>query len=177
MIVEFAVTLFTVKTRHYPMRLIGTTSVISHVLRAFAPLYRNGYWERGRGVLLAGILLLSSCAGGAAANGAPRAKSPILGELLAIFPGVIVHGMGHRYAGNPEKADEILAMELYSLLPMGLGGTLVGIGKSQDAEAVEIAGWIGVGVGAVPFLGTWIYDLVYTPSEVRRYNQQILVDQ
>jgi len=104
---------------------------------------------------------------------APEKKSPLVGELLAFFPGFFVHGMGHRYAGNDEKADEILAMELWSFLPVGLGAALYGIGRSEDAEAVEIAGLVGMGVGAVPFLGTWIYDLVFTPSEVNRYNSRL----
>ena len=123
------------------------------------------------------MLLLSSCAAGPAAvteREEPVRKSPIVGELLAFFPGFFVHGMGHRYAGNHEKADEIFAMELYSLLPIGLGGALYGIGRSQDAEAVEVAGLVGIGVGAVPFLGTWIYDLVFTPSEVNRYNSRVV---
>src|SRR5262245_19337820 len=104
-------------------------------------------------------LLLSSCAGGPPpTEGPPAEKSVLVGELLAFFPGFFVHGMGHRYAENHEKADEIFAMQLYSLLPIGLGGILYGIGRSEDAEAVEIAGLVGMGIGAVPFLGTWIYD-------------------
>lgn len=124
------------------------------------------------------VFLLSSCAGlnerpdGSPPQGA-EPKSALVGELLAIFPGILVHGMGHRYAGNSQKADEILTMEAYALLTSGLGGGLYGIGVSQDAKAVEIAGWVGIGVGGVAFLGTWIYDLVYTPSEVDRYNRQV----
>jgi hypothetical protein len=128
----------------------------------------------------AALILLGFCSAIflASCGSAPRAgeersaarKSPVVGELLAIFPGIFVHGMGHRYAGNADKADEILVMELYSLIPIALGGALWGIGENQDAEAVRVAGWIGMGIGAVPFLGTWVYDLVYTPSEVGRYN-------
>ena len=132
-----------------------------------------GRWRFPRTICLGGALLLVSCAGGPPPAGEPeefRPKSPVVGELLAIFPGIIVHGMGHRYAGNTEKANEILAMQGYSLLPIGLGAGLWAIGESQDADAVKIAGYVGMGVGAIPFFGTWIYDLVYTPSEVERYN-------
>jgi hypothetical protein len=127
-----------------------------------------------RGALLL-ALLLSSCAGGppATESGAPARKSALVGELLAFFPGFFVHGMGHRYAGNHDRANDILALELYSFLGIGLGGILYGIGRSEDAEAVEIAGLVGMGIGAIPFLGTWIYDLVYTPSEVDRYNSRL----
>ncbi len=122
-------------------------------------------------LVILSALLLASCAGAPRCPGdEPSRKSPVVGELLAIFPGILVHGMGHRYAGNSEKADEILAMEAYSLFPIALGGTLWAIGEDQDADAIRIAGWVGMGVGAVPFLGTWVYDLVYTPSEVERYN-------
>jgi hypothetical protein len=127
-------------------------------------------------LFLSALLFLPSCAGGPSPvteGGESPRKSALVGELLAFFPGFFVHGMGHRYAGNAEKADEILAMELYSLLPIGLGGILYGIGRSEDAEAVEIAGLVGMGVGAIPFLGTWIYDLVFTPSEVNRYNTRV----
>ena len=97
----------------------------------------------------------------------------LVGELLAIFPGFVVHGLGHRYAEATDTADQILFMELYSVLTIGLGAGLWAIGNAEDAEAVEIAGYVGMGVGAIPFLGTWIYDIVYTPSEIHRYNKKV----
>lgn len=117
--------------------------------------------------LLVPILFLGSCAGG------PPRKSVIVGELCAIFPGLVIHGLGHRYAGNVEKANEILAMEAYSILTAGLGGGLVAVGQSEDADAVTVAGWIGVGSGALGFIGTWLYDIIYTPSEVAKYNRRM----
>jgi hypothetical protein len=123
--------------------------------------------------LLFMTIFLASCAGGPSKAEGPeefKPKSPVVGELLAIFPGIIVHGMGHRYAGNTDRANEILTMEAYSLAVVGLGAGLWAIGDSQDADAVRIAGYVGMGVGGIPFIGTWIYDLIYTPSEVERYN-------
>jgi hypothetical protein len=64
-------------------------------------------------------------------------------------------------------------MEVYSLLTAGLGAGIWAIGDSQNAEAVEITGYAGMGVGGVVFLGTWIYDMVYTPAEVEEYNRGI----
>ncbi len=118
-------------------------------------------------------LACSSCASGPDSSGETGPKSVLVGQLLAIFPGLFVHGLGHSYAGNEEKAEELMTMELYSLLTAGLGGAVLALGESEDDDAVKVAGWIGIGVGAVPFLGTWIYDIVYTPSEIRRYNQQL----
>ena len=96
------------------------------------------YFERakgqdGRRVFLLLVLLATSCAGPGSASGdseAPGEKSVFVGELLAIFPGFFVHGLGHRYAGNTDTADEILTMELYSLLTTGLGGGLVAFSRS-----------------------------------------------
>lgn len=139
----------------------------------------SGRWvARGNRCLVILALLLPSCAGGAnhADPGAPAEKSVLTAELLAIFPGFFVHGLGHRYAGASETADDILAMELYSLLTAGLGGGLLALGKAEDAEAVEVAGWVGIGVGGVGFLGTWLYDIVFTPSEVGNYNRRLRAD-
>ena len=136
---------------------------------------RNNYSIRLRCPHLTLLLALacSSCASGPDSSGETGPKSVLVGQLLAIFPGLFVHGLGHSYAGNEEKAKELMTMELYSLLTAGLGGAVLALGESEDQDAVKVAGWIGIGVGAVPFLGTWIYDIVYTPSEIRRYNQQL----
>lgn len=141
-------------------------------------------WPRGRLRLpirlfsgaLSIFALLSlgvSCAGGPSsrASGDPEERSVLAGELLAIFPGFFVHGMGHRYAGNKERADELLLMEGYSALTAGLGGGLAAVGAHEDLDALEVTGWVGVGVGGVGFLGSWLYDVIFTPSEVKRYNR------
>ena len=118
--------------------------------------------------------LLASCASGPGAH--PEEKSVFVGELIAIFPGFFVHGLGHRYAGNTEKANEILLMEAYSLLTAGLGGGLLALGHSEDAEAVEIAGWVSIGAGGVGFLGTWIYDILFTPGQIEEHNRLLRED-
>lgn len=64
-------------------------------------------------------------------------------------------------------------MELYSGLTAGLGGGLYAIGDSEDADAVRVAGWVGIGVGGAGFLGSWLYDIVFTPGEIERYNRKL----
>jgi hypothetical protein len=122
-------------------------------------------------IIIAAATALGGCAGGPA--GVPGEKSALAGELLAIFPGLFVHGLGHRYAGNSDTADELLLMEGYSLLTAAAGGGLLAVGISEDAEAVEIGGWVGIGAGGLLYLGSWIYDIAFTPSEVKRYNQAL----
>ena len=147
-----------------PMKLVFTMHARRRRSGAAAPLRVS--------LLLAGFLV--SCAAGPDAH--PEEKSVLVGELLAIFPGFFVHGLGHRYAGNTEKANELLLMEGYSLLTAGLGGGLLALGHSEDAEAVEIAGWVGIGAGGVGFLGTWIYDIIFTPGEVEEHNRMLRGD-
>jgi len=142
--------------------------------RAGPDRYARNAW--GRAILAAALAASVGCAtartGGDDEDIRPPRKSVLVGELLAIFPGLIVHGLGHRYAGNHDRANEILTMELFSVLTAGVGGGLVALGESEDADALRVAGWIGVGMGAIPFLGTWIYDIVYTPSEIRAFNER-----
>ena len=143
-----------------------------------APLsWLLGLPKPGRALLLslAALLLCPACASRPTAETSddPEEKSVLVGELLAIFPGFFVHGLGHRYAENDDVADELLYMEVYSVLTVGLGAALWGLGEAEDADALRIAGYVGMGVGAVPFLGTWIYDIAFTPSEINRYNEQL----
>ena len=98
-------------------------------------------------------------------------KSVILGELIAIFPGIIWHGLGHRYAGDDKKAQEIEMMEAYSLLAGGIGTGLIFAGRSDDnLTGLEYTGYAIGGIGGLGFVGTWLYDIIYTPSAIDRYN-------
>lgn len=101
----------------------------------------------------------------------PHKKSIILGELLAIFPGIIWHGLGHRYAGDHEKAEQIELLEAYSLLAGGAGVGLYFAGDSNDyLKSLQYTGYTLGGFGAIGFVGTWLYDIIYTPSAINRYN-------
>jgi hypothetical protein len=104
-------------------------------------------------------------------------KSVLIGELLAIFPGLLWHGLGHRYAGDIKKAEEIELMEAYGIVAGGAGTGLVFAGRSDDdLIGLEITGWSVGGVGALLFVGSWLYDIIYTPSAVHRYNTGMLDD-
>ncbi len=133
----------------------------------------------------AAVLCLAACAAAllpCSCSTAPRpghpddvefsSRSVILGELIAIFPGIIWHGLGHRYAGDVRKAEEIEQMEALSLLAAGVGTGLVFAGRSDDnLVGLEVSGYTLGGLGALGFVGTWLYDIIYTPSAIERYNR------
>lgn len=99
----------------------------------------------------------------------------ILGELLAIFPGVLVHGTGHYYAGDYKTARQLLRVGGFGYLLTAIGGGLVTGGYFLD-EGDDLPGFayslygtgglIGV-TGVFFFLTAWGYDLVDTPRAVR----------
>ncbi len=139
---------------------------------------RNAAARRRAGFVLAPVLaasLLSSCQT-TQRPGHPdeeefSPKSVVLGELIAIFPGIIWHGLGHRYAGDDKKAQEIEMMEAYSLVAGGIGTGLIFAGRSnENLTGLEYTGYTVGGIGGLGFIGTWIYDIIYTPSAIDRYN-------
>ena len=103
-------------------------------------------------------------------------KSVILGELLAIFPGLFWHGLGHQYAGDIQTAREIRHVGEwgYLLIPLGggmaLGGYFVDQGDSQwqpYAISLYAAGGLTGAVGVGFFLTAWFYDMIDTPRAVK----------
>ena len=122
------------------------------------------------------VLALGACSGPPRRHGHPderpaAQKSVLVGALLAIFPGLLWHGLGHRYAGDVKKAEEIELMQAYSVLGMAAGTGLYFAGRSNDyLKGMEVTGYTVGGLGALGFVGTWLYDIIYTPSAIRRYN-------
>ncbi len=130
------------------------------------------------GLLFIPLLLVFSVSCSSAQRGhglrrevVPQRKSVWVGELLAIFPGILWHGVGHRYAGDKEEAEQIELLEAYSLLGAAAGGGLVAAGQSNDnLVGLEVTGYGLAGFSVIAFIGTWIYDIIYTPAAVNRYN-------
>ena len=140
-----------------------------------APAFRR-FGPAARGIFLAVVTLLASCQTAPPAGhpedevGSP--KSVLVGELIAIFPGLLWHGLGHRYAGDVKKAEEIELMEAYSLIAGGAGaGMVLGAKDDDDLKFLEISGYTVGGLGALLFVGSWLYDVIYTPAAVNRYNK------
>ncbi|MBI4583421.1 MAG: hypothetical protein HY717_05295 [Planctomycetes bacterium] len=107
------------------------------------------------------------------AEPAPQ-KSVVLGVLLAFFPGIIVPGVGHYYAGDTKTAKRLFEMGEWGYLFAAIGGG-VGTGayfldKSQD-NFLPIGLYVAAGgmgtVGAAFLLTAWICDMVDTPRAIR----------
>jgi len=102
-----------------------------------------------------------------------KLKSPTKALVIALVPGSVVHGAGHFYAGKTKTAIGLFGAEI-----LGAGLTLVGMLGSmfEGMEGSEKSGGedaaliIGIGL----FAGSWIYDVVASPFEVKNQNDKIL---
>lgn len=97
----------------------------------------------------------------------------IVAELLAIFPGILVHGMGHLYAGDRETFSTLSSVGQFGYLLTAVGGGLVTAGhfaNEEDLTGLSISlfasGGIVGGAGVGYLLAAWGYDLYDTPRAV-----------
>ncbi|MCZ6793378.1 MAG: hypothetical protein O7J95_07175 [Planctomycetota bacterium] len=97
----------------------------------------------------------------------------IIGELLAIFPGMLIHGAGHWYAGDQQTARQLSRVGQFGYLLTALGGGMAIGGhfaQEEDLHGLAISGYsTGAVVGAAGltyFLTAWIYDMIDTPRAV-----------
>ncbi|MCZ6603159.1 MAG: hypothetical protein O6952_09140, partial [Planctomycetota bacterium] len=110
-------------------------------------------------------------------EGIPARKSVILGETLAIFPGIIFHGIGHHYAGDHEGGSDLMGKEWKSLAypiawPFLAAASLASPENASLAATLDEA--TGITMAApIYFLGTWIYDILNTPALIRAHNRMV----
>ncbi|HVR75846.1 MAG TPA: hypothetical protein VMT52_16055 [Planctomycetota bacterium] len=107
-----------------------------------------------------------------------RRGSVIVGELLAIFPGMFVHGLGHYYAGDYKTAARLFRIGEFGYLLTLVGGG-AGVGayylEREDqkgyAYSLYATGGTLAAVGLSYFFTAWIYDMIDTPRAVRSGGQ------
>ncbi|MCG8419127.1 MAG: hypothetical protein MJE77_14420 [Proteobacteria bacterium] len=84
-------------------------------------------------------------------------RPTVLSGLAAVVPGVIVHGTGHRIAGDRHAANRLLAVEFVALGIAGIAGAVVvASGASRKLSPPAIPFLVG---GAGTFLMNWASDI------------------
>jgi hypothetical protein len=95
-------------------------------------------------------------------------KSPIMAFLIALGPGVVIHGAGHYYVGDYKTGCKLLGGEVISYIIGMYGMVLVNEYTSNRINAKPDATLEGIGqfliiAGGCGFVATWIYDLIAAP--------------
>lgn len=112
-------------------------------------------------------------------------KAPGTAIGLATFPGIVVHGSGHFYAGRPITGVLMLLAEagavymayqgvsdVYTVVDENLNGNLTDIEIIENlSETEKISQGIGLAAGGlVLFLSSWFYDMSGAPIVVEMEN-------
>ena len=100
-------------------------------------------------------------------------KDPGKALFYALVPGLVVHGVGHFYAGDKTAGWVLVGGEVLGLCLIayaaGARSDYKPLASDLDDEA-ETIGVFGVGL----FVGTWIYDVIGAPLAVQRENRELL---
>jgi hypothetical protein len=105
-------------------------------------------------------------------------KDPNKAFLLALFPGLLIHGYGHFYAGDNLTGNILLTGEVVSVVSVGLGaliksdtntfsGGLLGT-PTNSANIGNNLIWGGV----IAFAGLWIIDMAHAPTAAQDYDNE-----
>ncbi len=105
----------------------------------------------------------------------------IVAELIAIFPGMFVHGLGHLYAGDDQTFGRLSNLGQLGYVLTVVGGGLAVGGYYLDKDDTELlgqdltdptayslyaAGGVAGGIGLAYFFTAWFYDMIDTPRAV-----------
>ena len=103
-------------------------------------------------------------------------KDPNKALLLAFFPGLLIHGYGHFYAGDNLMGATLLTGEIISVVSIGLGIVMQSdpdsfsgdiFGSTTEAKSLGKDFIIG---GAIAFGALWIIDMAHAPTAAKAYN-------
>ena len=102
----------------------------------------------------------------------PRYKSEEKASMLAFFPGIIVHGIGHIYANAPITGAILFVAEMLAI-PMIFNSTssifYFGPYERKYSGIKNVLEFTGV----LLFLGSWIYDIAHASTAARKYNDKV----
>jgi hypothetical protein len=104
-------------------------------------------------------------------------KDPILATVVAIGPGLLVHGFGHYFTEDYKMGMMLTGMELLSIGMMTFGAvenTNVDMFRlfSGSRTASQTSGaWI-FAAGFFTFFGTWLADIFTAGDSAKQYNRE-----
>ncbi len=100
-------------------------------------------------------------------------RSPTTAFLLSAGPGLVVHGLGHYYAGDRRTGGILLMSEIFGLALMNLNHPGSSVGRRiTDRDEVGLRSGNLDAVGRVLFFGSWLYDLAKSGDAVRARNRR-----
>lgn len=86
----------------------------------------------------------------------------------ALWPGFLLHGSGHRYAGDNDTFVSLAGGELFGVVIAGFGLSELS-STTEDGEHRGTSLALAVGGGSI-FALTWLYDLAFAPGAARDFN-------
>ena len=105
-------------------------------------------------------------------------KDPNKAFLLALFPGLLIHGYGHFYADDNLMGNVLLTGEVVSVLSVGLGVLVKSDTKTfsggilGDRNNANNVGTNLIWGGIIAFAGFWIVDMAHAPVAAKDYNDE-----
>src|SRR5271154_149897 len=105
-------------------------------------------------------------------------KDPNKAFLLALFPGILIHGYGHFYAEDPLMGNVLLTGEVVSVVSVGFGAliksdtTTFSGGILGDSNNANNVGNNLIWGGIIAFTALWIVDMAHAPTAAKDYDDE-----
>ena len=102
-------------------------------------------------------------------------KDPLTATLLAVVPGVLIHGFGNYYAGDYEFGTRMLVAQVLGTSLALLGYNIIhqpeNWGPYFGGEVPQAGYWIKAG-GMVLLVLSWVGDLATASDAAESYNKE-----
>jgi hypothetical protein len=105
-------------------------------------------------------------------------KDPNKAFLLALFPGILIHGYGHFYADDNLTGNVLLTGEVVSVASVGFGALILSdtntfsggiLGSTSNANSI---GTNLIWGGVIAFTALWIVDMAHAPIAAQDYDDE-----
>lgn len=101
-------------------------------------------------------------------NSVMAPRDPGKAFTQALWPGILLHGSGLRYAGDQDSFVSLAGGELFGVV-VGTFGLYEVLGPDIAGESKTTANALTIAGGTI-FAVTWIWDLALAPGAARRLN-------